>query len=68
MVQDATDTDSSFSVNHASARLVLVGDVGHEVADSLNEQASLQIPTQVDELVVGKEVADEDDVDVPARL
>lgn len=52
MVQDATDTDSSFSVNHASARLVLVGDVGHEVADSLKEQASLQMPTQVDELVV----------------
>ena len=40
MVQDATDTDSSFSVNHASARLVLVGDVGHEVADNPKEQAS----------------------------
>ncbi len=52
MVQDATDTDSSFSVNHASARLVLVGDVGRAMADSLREQASLQMPTQVDEFAV----------------
>jgi ABC-type transporter Mla MlaB component len=52
MVQDATDTDSSFSVHQARAQLVLVGDVGQEMADSLKGQASVQMPNRLDELVV----------------
>ncbi len=52
MVQDTTDTDSYLSVQHASAQLVLVGDVGQEMADDLREQASLRMPAQLDGFVV----------------
>jgi anti-anti-sigma regulatory factor len=52
MVQDATDAESSFTAQHASAQLVLVGDVGQAMADDLREQASRRMPAQLDEFVV----------------